>query len=284
MRILVTNDDGIHAPGLETLERIAKAISDDVWVVAPAEENSGAGHSLSLADPIRYRKLGEKRFEVAGTPTDCVVMAARKILPGMPDLVLSGLGRGERLHAAFVATSAGLSLTCHSGDVRISVGEQTLRVGEAVPVLPGQPIRELLTFEELRHEVRSSVGGAPVVVDAHHMRARDQGRGLRLSLEPLQRFLVLRVLLVQHLDGEAFGGDPRVARQVDAAHATPAEDAVEDIGPREGRPEQRIGLVVVGLAHGLQTGARPQLRRSLGPPASRWKTRPVRPAGSDLTP
>ncbi|MEZ6188195.1 MAG: hypothetical protein R3F62_24700 [Planctomycetota bacterium] len=57
------------------------------------------------------------------------------------DLVLSGLGRGERLHAAFVATSAGLSLTCHSGDVRISVGEQTLRVGEAVPVLPGQPIR-----------------------------------------------------------------------------------------------------------------------------------------------
>ncbi len=97
MRILVTNDDGIHAPGLETLERIAKAISDDVWVVAPAEENSGAGHSLSLADPIRYRKLGEKRFEVAGTPTDCVVMAARKILPGMPDLVLSGVNRGQNI-------------------------------------------------------------------------------------------------------------------------------------------------------------------------------------------
>lgn len=97
MRILVTNDDGIHAPGLETLERIARAISDDVWIVAPAEENSGAGHSLSLADPIRYRKLGDQRFEVAGTPTDCVVMAVRKILPGMPDLVLSGVNRGQNI-------------------------------------------------------------------------------------------------------------------------------------------------------------------------------------------
>ena len=97
MRILVTNDDGIHAPGLETLERIARTISDDVWIVAPDEENSGAGHSLSLADPIRYRKIADKRFEVAGTPTDCVVMAARKILPGDPDLVLSGVNRGQNI-------------------------------------------------------------------------------------------------------------------------------------------------------------------------------------------
>ena len=63
----------------------------------PAEENSGAGHSLSLADPIRYRKIAERRFEVAGTPTDCVVMAARKILPGDPDLVLSGVNRGQNI-------------------------------------------------------------------------------------------------------------------------------------------------------------------------------------------
>ena len=89
MRILVTNDDGIHAPGLETLERIARTVSDDVWVVAPAEENSGAGHSLTLANPIRFRKIDQRRFEVAGTPTDCVVMAARKILPGDPDLSCS---------------------------------------------------------------------------------------------------------------------------------------------------------------------------------------------------
>jgi 5'-nucleotidase len=97
MRILVTNDDGIHAPGLATLERIARAVSDDVWIVAPAEEQSGAGHSLSLANPIRYRRIEERRFEVAGTPTDCVVMAVRKILPGMPDLVLSGVNRGQNI-------------------------------------------------------------------------------------------------------------------------------------------------------------------------------------------
>jgi len=97
MRILVTNDDGIHAQGLEVLERIARSISDDVWVVAPESEQSGAGHSLSLADPIRYRKIEDRRFEVEGTPTDCVVMAARKIMPGLPDLVLSGVNRGQNL-------------------------------------------------------------------------------------------------------------------------------------------------------------------------------------------
>jgi 5'-nucleotidase len=97
MRILVTNDDGIHAAGLATLERIAAALADDVWVVAPSEEQSGAGHSLSLADPIRYRHVEGRRFEVQGTPTDCVVMAVRKIMPGLPDLVLSGVNRGQNL-------------------------------------------------------------------------------------------------------------------------------------------------------------------------------------------
>ncbi len=97
MRILVTNDDGIHAPGLAALEAIAGALSDDVWVVAPAEEQSGAGHSLSLANPIRMRQIDERRFEVHGTPTDCVVMAVRRVLPGPPDLVLSGVNRGQNV-------------------------------------------------------------------------------------------------------------------------------------------------------------------------------------------
>ena len=69
MRILITNDDGYHAPGLAILETIAAAFSDDVWVVAPAEEQSGAGHSLTLSRPIRVRKHAEKRYAVAGTPT-----------------------------------------------------------------------------------------------------------------------------------------------------------------------------------------------------------------------
>jgi 5'-nucleotidase len=97
MRVLVTNDDGIHGPGLVALEAIARSISDDIWVVAPDDERSGAGHSLTLAHPLRYRKLGERRFEVSGTPTDCVVMAVRKIMPGMPDLILSGVNRGQNI-------------------------------------------------------------------------------------------------------------------------------------------------------------------------------------------
>ncbi len=97
MRILVTNDDGIHGPGLVALESIARAISDDVWVVAPDEERSGAGHSLTLSNPLRYRQIDKRRFEVTGTPTDCVVMAVRKILPALPDLILSGVNRGSNI-------------------------------------------------------------------------------------------------------------------------------------------------------------------------------------------
>jgi 5'-nucleotidase len=97
MRILVTNDDGIHAPGLETLEKIARTISDDVWVVAPDVERSAAGRSLTIAHPLRYRKIDQRHFETTGTPADCVVMAVRKIMPGLPDLLLSGVNRGQNI-------------------------------------------------------------------------------------------------------------------------------------------------------------------------------------------
>lgn len=97
MRILVTNDDGIHAPGLTVLEEIARQFSDDVWVVAPAEEQSGAGHSLTLNLPVRLRKHGERRFSVSGTPTDALTMGLKKVLDGAPDVVLSGVNRGANL-------------------------------------------------------------------------------------------------------------------------------------------------------------------------------------------
>ncbi|MBC2670940.1 5'/3'-nucleotidase SurE [Novosphingobium piscinae] len=97
MRILLTNDDGINAPGLNVLERIARHFSDDVWVCAPAEEQSGAGHSLTLTRPVRLRQHAERRFSVSGTPTDAVTMALRKVLPAAPDLILSGVNRGANL-------------------------------------------------------------------------------------------------------------------------------------------------------------------------------------------
>lgn len=98
MRILVTNDDGIHAEGLAVLEQIARQLSDDVWVVAPETDQSGVAHSLSLSNPLRLRQIEEKRFAVQGTPTDCVIMAVRSVMAEMkPDLVLSGVNRGQNV-------------------------------------------------------------------------------------------------------------------------------------------------------------------------------------------
>lgn len=97
-RILVTNDDGINAPGLGVLERVARGFSDDVWTVAPETEQSGAGHSLTLSRPLRHRQLAERRHAVDGSPTDCVLFAINQVLAGhLPDLVLSGVNRGGNL-------------------------------------------------------------------------------------------------------------------------------------------------------------------------------------------
>ncbi|HEY7644002.1 MAG TPA: 5'/3'-nucleotidase SurE [Hyphomicrobiales bacterium] len=98
MRILITNDDGIEAPGLDALQAIASELSDDVWVVAPETDQSGAAHSLTLHEPLRLRKLGERTYAVKGTPTDCVIMGVRHILQDQgPDLVLSGVNAGHNV-------------------------------------------------------------------------------------------------------------------------------------------------------------------------------------------
>ena len=98
MRILLTNDDGIDAPGLAALETIAARLSDDVWVCAPEIEQSGASRALTLSMPIRVRRIGPRRFAVSGTPTDCVMLAVTDLIEGArPDLVLSGVNRGQNL-------------------------------------------------------------------------------------------------------------------------------------------------------------------------------------------
>lgn len=97
MRILLTNDDGIHAEGLAVLERIARTISDDVWVVAPETDQSGLAHSLTLSEPLRLRKIDERHFALRGTPTDCVIMGVRHVLPEPPDLILSGVNAGANI-------------------------------------------------------------------------------------------------------------------------------------------------------------------------------------------
>jgi 5'-nucleotidase len=97
MRILLTNDDGIHAEGLAVLERIARTLSDDIWIVAPETDQSGLAHSLTLSEPLRMREIDERRFALRGTPTDCVIMAVRDVLDQPPDLVLSGVNAGVNI-------------------------------------------------------------------------------------------------------------------------------------------------------------------------------------------
>jgi 5'-nucleotidase len=137
MRILLTNDDGINAPGLAVLERIAARFSDDVWICAPAEEQSGAGHSLTLTRPVRLKQHDSRRFSITGTPTDAVTMALKRILPGPPDLILSGVNRGANLgddvtysgtvSAAFEGALAGVR------SIALSQVYSAEGLGEAVP-------------------------------------------------------------------------------------------------------------------------------------------------------
>ena len=99
MRILITNDDGINAPGLEVLTEIATAIagpSGEVWTVAPAFEQSGVGHCISYTHPMMIAKLAPRRYAAEGSPADCVLAALYDVLQGAkPDLVLSGVNRGN---------------------------------------------------------------------------------------------------------------------------------------------------------------------------------------------
>ncbi len=97
MRILLTNDDGIHAEGLAVLERIARTLSDDIWIVAPETDQSGLAHSLTLSEPLRLREISHRHFALRGTPTDCVIMGIRKLMDGPPDLVLSGVNSGQNI-------------------------------------------------------------------------------------------------------------------------------------------------------------------------------------------
>jgi 5'-nucleotidase len=135
LRILVTNDDGIHAEGLNVCEKIARELSDDVWVIAPEYDQSGVAHSLSLNDPLRLRQVAERRFAVRGTPTDCVIMGARHVLNGKrPDLVLSGVNRGR--NAGEDVIYSGTVAGAVEGTV---IGVPSLALSQAIAGRTGRP-------------------------------------------------------------------------------------------------------------------------------------------------
>ena len=154
MRILVTNDDGIHAPGLAVAEKIAYALSDDVWVIAPETEQSGASHSLTLTMPLRLRPVAERRYAVSGTPTDCVMMGCLHLLKDKPpELILSGVNWGSNLadDVTYSGTIAGAMEGCALGIPSVALsqaGDEETR--EKIDWSPGEAhgpelLRDLLT-------------------------------------------------------------------------------------------------------------------------------------------
>jgi 5'-nucleotidase len=158
MRILITNDDGIDSPGLHALRQIAAELSDDVWVVAPETNQSGASHSLSLHEPLRLRRIDERAFAVRGTPTDSVIMGVRHVLKDkLPDLVLSGVNRGANLAedvtysgtiaGAFEGTILGIRSVALSQAFGVS-GAKGIRWQTALAHAPGL-LRKLLAAEWL---------------------------------------------------------------------------------------------------------------------------------------
>ncbi len=128
MRILITNDDSIHSSGIKALERIANAITPDVWVVAPEVGQSGKGYSVTFDDILRVKELSPRKFAVSGTPADCVFLAVGEILKDKkPDLVLSGINHGANigdfcgfsgtLGATFAASCVGIKAIAVSQDI-----------------------------------------------------------------------------------------------------------------------------------------------------------------------
>jgi 5'-nucleotidase len=156
MRILLTNDDGIDAPGLHALREIARQLSDDIWVFAPETNQSGASHSLTLHEPLRMRPIDERAFAVRGTPTDSVIMGVRHVLKDTPpDLVLSGVNRGGNMAedvtysgtiaGAFEGTILGIRSMALSQAYGLE-SAKSLRWQTAIAHAPGL-IRKLLAAE-----------------------------------------------------------------------------------------------------------------------------------------
>jgi len=134
-RILLTNDDGIDAPGLAVLEQVAARLAREVWVVAPHRDQSGTSHSLSLHAPLRVSSHGERRFAVTGTPGDCVALALGHLLKdARPDLVLSGINRGANLGTETVFSgTVGAAMTGLLLGVRSIALSQAYGDRDAVP-------------------------------------------------------------------------------------------------------------------------------------------------------
>jgi 5'-nucleotidase len=143
VRILVTNDDGIHAEGLGALERIARRLTDDVWIAAPEHEQSGASRALTLSEPLRVRKHDDRRWSITGTPTDCVMLALEELMKdGRPDLVLSGVNRGHN-----TAEDVTMSGTVAGAIQGMALGVPSIALSQALAVFHDDVVAHFETAE-----------------------------------------------------------------------------------------------------------------------------------------
>ena len=146
MRILLTNDDGIDAPGLSLLEEIASELGNEIWTVAPATDQSGIGHALTLSHPLRISERGERRFAVTGTPADCVIVGVRALMDEPPDLVLSGINQGQNIADDVVYSGTiGGAMEAAMMDIRsIALSQAYARTSDGRVNVPWQNSREVL--------------------------------------------------------------------------------------------------------------------------------------------
>ncbi len=203
MRILLTNDDGVNARGLAVLETAARRLSDDIWVVAPAEEQSGAGHSLTLTEPVRLRRHGERRFSVTGTPTDAVMLALAHIMKdNPPDLILSGVNRGANL-AEDVTYSGTVSAAMEgalAGVRSIALSQSYSRegMGDTVPFAAAEAWAErvLAPIAEL------DMGAGTLINVNFPALAPDEVKGIRVCRQGIRDYGRLRI--VQRTDPRGY--------------------------------------------------------------------------------
>ncbi len=190
MKILLSNDDGIEAPGLADLARRAATLGE-VWVVAPDGERSACSHAFTMHSPVRVEERGERRFAVGGTPADCVYLAIHRLMPEPPDLVLSGINRGGNLgddvlySGTVAAAREGYLNDIPALAVSLSLEFQTSRVS------PDYTDAAELAVE-VANEILRSVRGEPILLNLNvPNEPRENIRGVRVTHMGRRRYAPL---------------------------------------------------------------------------------------------
>lgn len=195
-RILIVNDDGIDAPGIQLLEELVGALSDDIWVVAPGEERSGAGHSISISHPIRVKQRDERHFAVRGSPTDCALLGINELLADRPpDMLLSGINAGPNL-----AEDVTYSGTCSAAMEGALLG------------IPSVALSQILAYQQPVHW-ESSRRVLPAILDRLMRAAWGQGRFVNVNVPNLPPSEVRGVRVTRQ--GQRDPGSFKPVRRVD---------------------------------------------------------------------